>query len=162
MSNRKLSIIVIIAIVTALLAVVPVAARAITQTSIFRNESVAYPDVDICGAGDVMVNVTYNGVWHTTEYTDDDPLAGTFHGFFTMNGTVITVDEYGEVVSNDRFVKTLFHTNVNLQNLTDSSILIINGLRADGGRHRYHLNYHFNLSASGNPLEFTNVSITCP
>ena len=162
MLNRKLLAIVITALVTALLVVAPVSAKAITQTTTFHNESMVFPDVDICGAGDVMVTITYNGVWHTTEFTDDDPNAGTFHGRFKMNGTVITEDSDGNLVSVDRFVKTIFHTNVNRQNVTDQYNFIINGLRGDGGRHRYHLVGHFNLSASGNPMEFTKLSISCP
>jgi hypothetical protein len=79
-----------------------------------------------------------------------------------MNGTVTAVDGDGNTVSVDRFVKTIFHTNVNNQNVTDRFNFIINGSRADGGRHRYHLIYHFNLSASGNPVEFTKLSISCP
>jgi hypothetical protein len=162
MLNRKLLIIVIIALVTTLLVVVPAAAKAITQTITIHNETVVFPDVDICGAGDVMVSTTYNGVMHTTEFTNDDPNAGSFHGKLSLSGTVTTVDLSGNIVSKDRFVKTIFHTNVNRQNLTDQSKFVINGTRADGGRHRYHFIAHVNFSASGNPVEFEKLSISCP
>lgn len=162
MSNRKLSMSVVIALAVALLVVLPVAAQAITQTITFQNQSQKFPDVDFCGAGNVFVTVTYNGVMHTTEYTDDDPNAGTFHGRLKLNGTATAVDGDGNVVSSDRFVKTIFHTNVNRLNLNDRFSFVANGLRADGRRHRYHLISHFNLSASGNPVEFTKLSISCP
>lgn len=162
MSKQKKLTILTITIIAALLIVLPASAKVITHTETYHNESVVFPDVDICGAGDVMVTVTYNGVLHTTEFTDDDPNAGTFHGRLKMNGTVTTVDLSGNLVSKDRFVKTIFHTNVNNQNITDRFNFIINGLRADGGRHRYHLSGHFNMSASGNPLSFTKLRISCP
>ena len=162
MSNRKLSTIVIFALAAVLLVAVPASAKAITQTITFHNESLVFPDQDICGAGDVTVTLTYNGVLHTTEFTDDHPNAGTSHSRFKMNGTVTTVDMDGNVLSNDRFVKTIFHSNVNRQNLNNRFNFIINGLRADGSRHRFHLIGHFNLSASGNLVEFSKLSISCP
>jgi hypothetical protein len=162
MSNQKISIIVIIALMAASLVVVPAAAKAITQTSTFHNVTESFPDVDFCDGTPVEVTVTYSGVLHTTEYTDDDPNAGTFHGRLKLNGTVITVDGDGNIVSNDRFVKTIFHTNANRQNVTDRFSFIINGSRADGGRHRYHNIVHLNLSASGTPMIFDKLSISCP
>jgi len=162
MSKRNIFTIVIIVLMATLLVVVPASAEAITETIIYRNETMTFPDIDICGAGDVMVTITFNGVWHTTEYSDDDPNSGAFHGRFKMNGTVTTVDLSGNLVSKDRFVKTIFHTNLNNQNLTERSNFIINGTRADGGRHRYHFKYHLDVSASGNPVEFTDLRISCP
>lgn len=162
MSKRNKFTIVIIVLVATLLLVVPASAEAITETIIFRNEKTTYPDVDICGAGEVMVTVTYSGVLHTTEFTENDPNAGTVHARLKVNGTVTTVDLSGNLVSKDRFVKTIFHTNVNNHNITDRFNFIINGLRADGDRHRYHLSGHFNMSASGNPVEFTKLRISCP
>ena len=162
MLNRKLSTIVIIALVAALLVVVPAAAQSITQTITFHNVSMEIDDTDFCGAGPVTVTLTYNGVLHTTEFTDDHPNAGTFHVRLKLNGTATAVDGDGNVVSNDRFVKTIFHTNINRQNINDRFHWILNGSRADGGRHRYHIISHFNLSASGNPVEFTKLSISCP
>lgn len=162
MLKRKLLTIVVISLVAALLVVVPAAAQAITQTITFHNETLVNPDVDFCGAGEVTLYLTYNGVLHTTEFTDNHPNAGTFHGKLSLNGTVIAVDGGGNVVSKDRFVKTIFHTNVNRQNFTDQYKFVINGKRADGGRHRYHLIGHFNMSASGNPVEFTKLRISCP
>jgi hypothetical protein len=161
MSNQNLSLTVIIALVAALLVVVPVAAQAISFTLTFHDE-VIEDDVDLCTGDPVTLKITYDGVLHTTEFTEDGPNAGTFHGRLKMNGTVTAVDGDGNTVSVDRFVKTIFHTNVNNQNVTDRFNFIINGSRADGGRHRYHLIYHFNLSASGNPVEFTKLSISCP
>jgi len=146
----------------ALLVVVTISAAAITETITFHNQSLTFPDVDFCGSGDVMVTITYNGVMHITEFTADDPNAGSFHGRLKMNGTVFVVDGGGNVVNTDRFVKTIFHTNVNHQNLIDRFNFIVNGVRADGGRHRYHLNGHVNLSASGNQMTFTKLSISCP
>ena len=162
MLKRKLLTIVIISLVAALLVVVPAAAQAITQTITFHNVSEGFPDTDFCGAGDVMVTITYNGVLHTTEFTDDHPNAGTFHGRLKVNGTATAVDGGGNVVSKDRFVKTIFQTNVNRHNFNDRFSVIINGSRADGGRHRFHLIGHFNLSASGNLVVFEKVKISCP
>ena len=162
MSKRNIYPVVIIVLVATLMVVVPASAEAITETIIFRNVKVTYPDVDICGAGDVMVTVTYSGVLHTTEFTENDPNAGAVHARLNVNGTVTTVDLSGNLVSKDRFVKTIFHTNLNNQNLTERSNFIINGTRADGGRHRYHLTYHLNLSANGDPVEFTNLRVNCP
>ena len=162
MSTRKTLTIIALTLLAALLVVIPAAAGAITETVIFQDETSVFPDVDFCGAGDVMVTVIYSGVLHTTEFTGDDPNAGTFHGMLKIHGNVITVDQDGNIVSNDHTVKTIFHTNVNRQNFNDRFNFIVNGTRADGGRHRYHLDGHINLSASGNPVEFTKLSISCP
>jgi hypothetical protein len=162
MSNRNILTIIILAMLAALLIVIPAAAQAITETTTFTDEISVFPDVDFCGAGDVMVTVIYSGVLHTTEFTEDDPNAGTFHGLLKIHGTVTTVDQDGNIVSNDHTVKTIFHTNVNRQNLNDRFNFIVNGTRADGSRHRYHLDGHINLSASGNPVTFTHLSISCP
>ena len=79
MSKRNIFTIVIIVLMATLLVVVPASAEAITETIIYRNETMTFPDIDICGAGDVMVTITFNGVWHTTEYSDDDqPEEDTF------------------------------------------------------------------------------------
>jgi hypothetical protein len=162
MLNRKLLIIVIIVLVTTLLVVVPAAAQVITQTSTFHNETLVITDEDFCGAGTVTITLAYKGVLHTTEFTGDNPNAGTFHGRLMLNGTATAVDGDGNVVSNDRFVKTIFQTNLNRKNLNDRLNWIINGSRTDGGRHRFHLMGHFNLSASGNPVEFEKLRISCP
>lgn len=162
MSTRKKFTTIVLTMLATLLIVIPAAAQAITQTITFQDETSVFPDVDFCGAGDVMVTVTYGGVLHTTEFTDDDPNAGTFHGMLKIHGTVVAVDQDGNIVSEDHTVKTIFHTNVNRQNFNDRFSFIVNGRRADGGRHRYHLVGHTNLSASGDPVTFTKVSISCP
>lgn len=162
MSKHKLSTIIVVALAATLLFVTPAAAQAITQTITFHNETVVDSGINFCGAGDVTLTITYNGVLHLTEFTADHPNAGAFHGNMTLNGTVVAVDGDGDVFSNDRFVKTIFHTNVNRRNLVDKYNFIVNGTRADGGRHRYHLLTHFNLSGSGDPLVFEKLWVSCP
>jgi hypothetical protein len=162
MFNRKLFVIVILALIITALVVLPAAAQVITQTSTFKNVSEVITDDDFCGAGEVTITLAYDGLLHTTMFTGDHPNAGSFHGKLMVNGTATAVDGDGNVMSNDRFVKTIFHTNVNRQNFNDRFNWILNGSRADGGRHRLHLIGHFNLSASGNPVVFEKLRISCP
>lgn len=162
MSQRKILTIVVLTMLVALLAVIPASAKAITETNTFKDATEVMPDVDFCGAGNVTLYITYGGVMHTTTFTADDPNAGTFHGMFRIHGTVTAVDEDGNLLSEDRSVKTIFHTNANRQNGTDNFNWIITGKRADGGHHTYHLVGHTNWSASGNPLTFEKLRISCP
>lgn len=162
MSHRKRLTIIVLTLLAALLAVIPAAAKAITETVKFEDVTVQEPDVDFCGAGAVTLTITYDGVMHTTTFTDDDPNAGTFHGMLKLHGAVIAVGQDGNLVSEDHFVKTIFHTNANRRNANDNFNFIVSGKRADGGSHHYHLVGHASWSAGGNPVTFEKVSISCP
>jgi hypothetical protein len=144
-----------------LLVVVPAMAQAITYTETFHDESLVFPDVTICDEIPAIVTLTYNGVMHVTEFTEDSPNVGTAHARFKMNFEVVVNDaETGELLETARGVKTIFHDNINRQNATSTFNFVSVG-RGPVGEHQYHLNGHVNWNANGNPVEFTKVNVHC-
>jgi hypothetical protein len=137
--------------------VVPVMARAITYTETFHDEIIVFPDVTLCDEIPAIVTLTYNGVMHVTEFTEDSPNAGTAHARFKMNFEVVVNDlDTGELLETAHGVKTIFHDNINRQNATSHFNFF-----SIGSRDRFHLDGHVNWNANGNPVAFTHVTVRC-
>lgn len=157
MSKRIVLLALIISAVIVLVVVVPVMAGAITYTETFHDETIVFSDVTLCDETPVTVTLTFNGVMHVTEFTEDHPNAGTAHARFKMNFEVLVNDSYtGELLETANGVKTIFHDNINRQNSTSHFNFV-----SVGSRERFHLDGHINWNANGNPVEFTHVNSNC-
>ena len=106
-------------------------------------------DVGVCGVPG-WVTITYNGVFHATEFSD-----GRIHFTGTSTGTVVYAGDNG-VTYSGHFTQW-FGEHVNTRNEVGTATFRVNMKGDDGSRLTMHLLGHFTLNANGEVTsEFSN------
>jgi hypothetical protein len=128
-------------------------AGAMSYTQNFHNATDTFQILNPCSGAPATVTTTYNGVIHVT-YLTAGQGAGAFWATGTMTGDfTLTPDDAAQPSYTGHFT-TWFGDNNNLQNGSETSILVIHGTGSDGSTLLFHEVAHLSASATGTTVSF--------
>lgn len=131
-----------------------------TETITRKNVVESFPELDPC-LGPITVNLTYNDVFHITEFVSG-PNAGSVHVTFTQAGEFLLETEDASLPDFSGHFAIWGGFNGNAQNASGTFTFNAVGRAPDGTKVAFHALEHFNVSASGIVNEFVIERIDCP